>query len=501
MVSKVQKRSFTEGPLFFRMILFALPIIATGLLQTMYTMADNIVVGRFSGDETALGSVGSTTALTSLSINLLIGISAGASVVISQAYGAKQDKIVSRAVRTSLTFALAGGIVFMLLGLILSEPVLKLMKTETAYLDGAVLYYRLICIGIPATAIYNFGAAILRSVGDSKTPLIVLSTTGLVNVGCNFFFVIACDMSVAGVAIATIIAQYLSAIAVVLVLIKNKAKCYGFSFKTLCFDWKLLGRILRYGVPSGLQSSLFSISNMLLVSSINKLAVLKDAAGELIYSNTIVTANTISSNVDALTFVTCNSFHHAAMTFVGQNYGAKKPDRIKRVIPYALIQVIVFGIAMSMTELVFSDFLISLFVDPRLDPEVIKQISRQAKEIMSLLLSFYFLCGVMDVFSGVAKGLGYSFTPMIMSLAGICGLRAFWVFVVFPNFMSPLGLLTCYPVSWSTTIVLLASLVIYAVRKKLRPMAKAQTEPPAEDTPQGEISELLEAEVSKEETV
>ena len=497
MATNVKKRSFTEGPLFFKMILFALPIIATGLLQTMYTMADNIVVGRFSGDDTALGSVGSTTALTSLSINLLIGISAGASVVISQAYGAKQDRMVSRAVRTALTFALVGGIAFMTLGLILSKLALTILQTETTYFEGALLYYRLICIGIPATAIYNFGAAILRSVGDSKTPLIVLSTTGLVNVGFNFFFVVACGMSVAGVAIATVISQYLSAIAVVLVLIKNRSKCYGFSFKTLCFDWNLFVRILRYGVPSGLQSSLFSISNMLLVSSINQLAVLENAAGELVYTNTIVTANTISSNVDALTFVTCNSFHHAAMTFVGQNYGARKPDRIKRVIPYALMQVTVFGIAMSVTELLCSNFLISLFIDPELDPATIELIAAQAKDIMQLLLTFYFLCGVMDVLSGVAKGLGYSFTPMIMSLVGICGLRVFWVFVVFPNLMSPTGLLACYPVSWSTTIALLAVLVLVALRQKVRPMDKGHNG----SLPQDTEKELLEAEAIKEETV
>ena len=206
MAQNVKKRSFTEGPLFFKMILFALPIIATGLLQTMYSMADNIVVGRFSGDDFALGAVGSTSALTNLSINLLIGISAGTSVVIAQAYGAKQDKIVSRAVHTAMAFSLIGGLSFMILGLILSKPALILMKTETDYLKGAILYYQIICLGIPASAIYNFGAAILRSVGDSKTPLYTLSASGIVNVCLNLVFVIVFNMSIVGVAIATITA-------------------------------------------------------------------------------------------------------------------------------------------------------------------------------------------------------------------------------------------------------------------------------------------------------
>lgn len=506
MAINVKKRSFTEGPLFFKMILFALPIIATGLLQTMYSMADNIVVGRFSGDPTALGSVGSTSALTNLSINLLIGISAGTSVVIAQAYGARQDKIVSRAVHTAMTFSLIGGLSFMVLGLILSEPALVLMKTEADYLKGAVLYYRIICIGIPATAIYNFGAAILRSVGDSKTPLIILSTTGLANVGLNFFFVLVCNMSVEGVAIATISAQYLSAIAVVLVLLKNRAKCYGFSFKTLCFDWTLFARILRFGIPSGLQSCLFSISNILLTSGINSLATLKDESGVLVYTNSVVTAYTISGNIDALTFTTCNSFHHSAMTFVGQNFGARKPDRIKRIIPYALIQVVIFGVLMSRLELLLADPLISLYVDPELTPDVIARITEQTKAIMELLLTFYFLCGVMDVLSGIAKGLGFSFTPMIMSLTGICGLRIIWVSFIFPYMQSPEGLLLSYPVSWSATILFLGGLVIFAVIKKLRPMARAQAKErsegqialPTQDT---EIAKLISEEANKDETI
>ena len=468
MATDIKKRSFTEGPLFFKMIMFALPIIATGILQTMYTMADNIVVGRFSGDETALGSVGSTSALTNLTINLLIGIAAGTSVVIAQSYGAKQDKIVSRAVHTALSFSLIGGLIFMTLGLIFSGPALHLMGTKDAYIDGAKLYFRIICLGIPATSIYNFGAAILRSVGDSKTPLIVLATTGLVNVGLNFLFVVGFGMSVAGVAIATISSQYLSAVAVVWVLMKKRGQCYCFSFKDLCFDWRLFGRILRFGIPSGLQSSLFSISNIILTSGVNTLASVVGPNGELLYSDTVVTAYTVSGNIDAITFTTCNSFHHTAMTFVGQNYGAKKPDRIKKIILYSLLQVVFFGILISQTELLLAKPLVSLYVDPKLSADMITKITEQTIAIMKLLLNVYFLCGIMDVLSGIAKGLGYSIAPMIMSLTGICGIRILWVFTVFPNFQTIQGLLVSYPVSWGITIILLGSLVIYAMIKTFK---------------------------------
>ncbi len=448
-----KKLSLTEGPLFFRIILFALPIIATGTLQILYSMADNIVVGQFSGDPTALGSVGSTSSLTNLVINLMLGIAVGTSVVVSQAFGARNEAMVSRTVHTALSFSLLGGLAFMGIGLLISRPALVLMGTRPELLDGAVLYFRIICIGIPATSVYNFGAAILRSVGDSKTPLIILSSTGLVNVGLNFLFVLCCGMSVEGVAIATIASQYLSAIAVVAVLFFRSSECYGFSFRKICIDPALLGRILRFGIPSGIQSSLFSFSNILLTSGINTL-------GEH-----AIKAYTISGNIDALTYTACNSFHQAALTFTGQNYGAKKHDRIKKIVFYSLIQVAVMGIAIGQLELLFGEQLASLYVsadDPNRD-EIIKI----ALEIMTLLLNTYFICGIMDVLSGLLKGLGYAIAPMIISLACICGFRVFWRFVIFPleNFNTPSGLMLCYVFSWSMAALMFTPLLISAIIK------------------------------------
>ncbi len=450
------KLPLTEGPLFYRIFLFALPIMATGILQIVYSMADNIIVGRFSGDENALGAVGSTSSLTNLSINLLLGIAAGASVVIAQAYGARHEKVVSRTVHTALSFSVIGGVFLMILALIISRPVLTLIGTEPSFLSGAILYYRIIALGLPASAIYNFGAAVLRSIGDSKTPLIILASTGLVNVGLNFFFVMSFNMSVEGVAIATIVAQYLSAVTVVITLMRRKNECYSFSFKKICLDRLILGRILRFGVPSGIQSAMFSISNILLVSSINSLARLPE------YGKHIVTAYTISGNVDALTYITCNSFHHAAMTFTGQNYGARKHDRIKKVFLFALIQVVIMGISIGQLELLFSREIASLYIDANLAVEEKEHIIELTLEILNLLLNVYFICGIMDVLSGTLKGLGYAIAPMITSLSCVCGLRFLWVYLVFPALYTPTGLLLSYPVSWSLTALVMGVLLIFA---------------------------------------
>ncbi len=448
-----KKLPLTEGPIFIRMTLFALPIMLTGILQILYSMADNIVVGQFSGDVNALGAVGSTSTLNSLILTLLLGISVGTSVVVAQAYGAKNERVVSRAVHTALTFSLIGGIAFMIIGLLVSRPVLVLMGTRPVLLDGAVLYFRIICLGIPASAVYNFAAGILRSVGDSKTPLIILASTGLVNVGLNFFFVCACGMSVEGVAIATISSQYLSAIVSIYVLWKRRAECYGFSFKRICMDGTQLKRILRLGIPSGLQSAMFSISNILLVSGINTLG---DHA---------IKANTIAGNIDAITYIACNAFSAAAMTFSGQNYGAGKFDRVKKTVVYGLIQVTVFGVAFGQLLLLFADQLSSLYIAAD-DPNR-AEILALTEGVLFLLLNVYFICGLMDVMAGVLKGLGYSLAPMIISVICICGIRIVWRYAAFPldAFNTIEGIYLSYPISWSVAFICYLTLYIIVRRK------------------------------------
>ncbi len=452
-MTNTKKLPLTEGPIFGRMILFALPIMFTGILQILYTMADNIIVGQFSGDMNALGAVGSTSTLNSLILTLLLGISIGTSVVVAQSYGAKNERVVSRAVHTALTFSLIGGIVFMIAGLLVSRPALVLMGTRPVLLDGAVLYFRIICIGIPATAVYNFAAGILRSIGDSKTPLIILASTGLVNVVLNLFFVCLCGMSVEGVAIATVVSQYLSAITAVFVLWRKRSECYGFSFRRICIDKILLKRILRLGIPSGLQSAMFSLSNILLVSGINTLG---DHA---------IKANTIAGNIDAITYLACNAFSAAVMTFTGQNYGAGKFDRVKKTVVYGLIQVTVFGIAFGQLLLIFSDQLSSLYIAA--DDPYRAEILALTEGVLLLLLNIYFVCGLMDVMAGVLKGLGYSLAPMMISVICICGVRIVWRYLFFPleAFNTIEGIYLSYPISWSIAFICFLILYIFARRR------------------------------------
>lgn len=455
MASKT-KRDLTEGPLFLPMISYVVPIILTGLLQILYNMADNIVVGRFSGDDLALAAVGSTSSLSNLIINLLMGVAGGSGVVIAQSYGAKNKDRTSRAVHTSMLTAVIGGIIFCIIGLIISRPALTIMDTKAELMSRALLYLRIICLGIPASAIYNFGAAALRSVGDSKTPLVILSCTGLTNVLLNLFFVIVCHMSVSGVALATIASQYVSAIVVIIVLFKRKDQPYALNINMLRIDPELLKSILRLGLPAGFQGTLFSISNIILTSGMNSLAT-TDIAGK-----------TIAINIEGLVYTAMNSYLHASTTFTGQNFGAKKPDRIKKSILYAALQVTIVGVVGGMILILFGKPIAEMYVDLN-DPNR-EAVLKAAIDLMTFMLSCYFLCGVMDTLSGALRGLGYSMIPMIVSIGAICVLRAIWVFVFFPmeQFHSLIGIYLIYPISWSLGIIFntIALLIIYPKVKK-----------------------------------
>ena len=455
MASKT-KRDLTEGPLFLPMISYVVPIILTGLLQILYNMADNIVVGRFSGDDLALAAVGSTSSLSNLIINLLMGVAGGSGVVIAQSYGAKNKDRTSRAVHTSMLTAVIGGIIFCIIGLIISRPALTIMDTKAELMSRALLYLRIICLGIPASAIYNFGAAALRSVGDSKTPLVILSCTGLTNVLLNLFFVIVCHMSVSGVALATIASQYVSAIVVIIVLFKRKDQPYALNINMLRIDPELLKSILRLGLPAGFQGTLFSISNIILTSGMNSLAT-TDIAGK-----------TIAINIEGLVYTAMNSYLHASTTFTGQNFGAKKPDRIKKSILYAALQVTIVGVVGGMILILFGKPIAEMYVDLN-DPNR-EAVLKAAMDLMTFMLSCYFLCGVMDTLSGALRGLGYSMIPMIVSIGAICVLRAIWVFVFFPmeQFHSLIGIYLIYPISWSLGIIFntIALLIIYPKVKK-----------------------------------
>ena len=453
MTAVKKKADFTSGPMFFKILLFALPIMATGFLQHMYNMADNMVVGNFSGDVNALGAVGCTSSFTALIINSMLGISTGAAVMVSQSFGAKNHEALSKTVHTALTFAAIIGVSLSCIGIFVARPGLILLNTKETLLDSATLYMQIICLGIPASAVYNFGAATLRSVGDSKTPLIILSLSGLLNVLLNLFFVIVFKMTVDGVALATIISQYASATAVVTILARRKNEPYSLKFKRMGIDRKILGRMLYLGIPGAIQSSLFSISNIVIQSAVNT------------FPAEVVSAKTIASNIEATVYVVINSFFHVSMTFTGQNLGAGKLDRVKRVLLFCETQVILIGAILGQIILLFGEPIASLYIgasDPN-GPAVMASTLEQ----MRLLLPLYFLCGVMDTLSGTLRGLGYSLLSMFICIIGACGIRVLWVYTFF--MMEPLhnivGLYVCYPISWSLTAIAMIIAFIYAMKR------------------------------------
>ena len=440
------KKNFTEGPLFFRITLFAIPIMLTGFLQIAYNMADNIVVGKFSGDPNALAAVGSCGSLNALIINFLFGIGGGAGVVVAQFFGAGENAKLSRCVHTAMLLALLGGIGFGAIGFALGRPLLILMDTNPIVLDAATLYIRIICIGVPANAIYNFGSAILRATGNSSTPLIILGSTGLINVFLNLLFVISFNMSVSGVAIATVASQYASAVAVVAVLCMSRTSPYRLKLKKLRIEKPYLLRILRFGIPTGISSSMFSISNVFMTSAVNSFPI------------TTVNANTIASQIDSITLTSMNCFGQAAMTFSGQNYGARKPERVMKSVGYSLIQTSLIGISVAVLELAFARQLIVLFLDAS-HPDA-EGIIADAIVIMSLMLPSYAIFALMDSITGGIRGLGYSNTAMLINLICICGMRVVWIFGIHPRIGTLWGLFLSYPVSW--TLALIFAIVCFA---------------------------------------
>ena len=446
------KPNFTTGPLFFRIFFFVVPIMLTGILQVAYNMADHIVVGRYSGDADALAAVGSTSALTTLIVNFLMGLATGGGIVVAQFVGAKREKEVSTTVHTSMCLSVIGGILFMLIGLLVSEPALILMKTKDDILVKAVLYIRIICAGIPASAVYNFGAAILRSVGDSKTPLFILTASGITNVLFNFLFVVGCGMAVEGVAIATIISQYLSAIAVVVVLINRKGNCYALIPKNVRINKNILLRILRFGVPTGIQSSLFAVTNVFITSAAN------------VFDKTVVSAKTIAANVDNIVFVAVDGYQHAAMTFIGQNRGADKNERISRSLWYLLSQVTAVGILTGAVLRIFGTQVASLFMPS--DVENKAAVISYALDIMKVMLSMYFLCGIFSTLSGALRALDFSMFSMVASLVGLV-VRTIWVLAIFPlpQFKTVERLYWSYPISWSISIMCAVVMFVYVWRK------------------------------------
>jgi putative MATE family efflux protein len=449
-------RDFTEGKIFGQMFRFTIPLILSAFMQQLYNIADNIIVGKFSGDPLALAAVGTTSSVSGLFLNLIIGISGGLGVVLSHAIGAKNDKMIKRTVHTAITLSLILGIGLGGICFFLSRPILILTNTPSELIDSATLYLKIIFLGFPGTALYNFSASILHSTGDSKTSLYALTSSGIINVALNLLFVIGFDMSVAGVALATIIAKYLAAFYTVGVVIARKDKPYALKIRDLTLDISILGRILRYGIPTGIQSCMFSLSNLMITVGTNSLTT-EAISAKAIFINLISLANAISS-----------AFTNSAMTFAGQNYGAKKLRRIKRSLGSAIVQSIILTSFGCLLMLVFITPISSLYIASD-DPARLLVIE-EIKSAASLIFPIYFLCGVMNAFAGVLRGIGVSFSNMIISIVGICGFRILWVFTAFQidALHTLAGIYLSWPISWIIVTVCFTILLLFKLKNAER---------------------------------
>lgn len=420
-----------SGPLLGKILRFSVPLMLSGILQLLFNAADIIVVGQFTGNQ-AMAAVGSTSSLNNLIVNLFLGLSAGGSVVLAQYYGMRAWDDVEEVVHTAILLGFVSGVALVFIGFFLAEPLLTLMGTTSDVIDQAVLYMRIVFAGMPAMMVYDFGAGILRAVGDTRRPLLYLFCGGVVNVGLNLFFVIVFDMGVAGVAIGTVMSQCIAAFLTVRCLMKTSAP-YGVSLKRLRIVKHKLLRILRVGVPTGIQGAVFSISNVLIQSSINSFN-----------SSIIVAGNTASSNIEGFVYTAMNAFYQASLTFTSQNVGAHQVKRIVPILAWNLLCVTVIGLALGGLAVLLGTQLLSIY-----NPNA--EVIAYGFERLCLIAITYFLCGLMDVTCGSIRGMGPSITPTIVSLTGACGLRILWIYTVFAADRTLFTLYLSYPVSWLVT--------------------------------------------------
>ncbi len=442
----------TQGPLLSKVLFFALPIMLSGILQLVFNAADTIVVGRFSGSE-ALAAVGSVGSLNNLIISLFIGLSVGVNVLVARYTGAKEHRLVSETVHTAVTISLIGGVILTLIGVTLAHPLLRLMGSPEDVIDLAALYVRVLFLGMPVQMLYNFCAAVLRAVGDTKRPLYFLTFSGVINVVLNLIFVVVFHMSVAGVALATVIAQAVSAFLIVRSLMGMTDSTH-LNIRNLHINRTVFLQILRIGLPAGIQSSVFSLSNVVIQSSINS------------FGSVVIAGNAAAMNVGSFIYQAMNTFHQAVTCFASQNLGARRPGRINRTVGVCLFWAFVFGVVTGVGSCVFGTPLLSLYSS---DPAVIAA----GLERLYIVCGPYFICGVMDVMTGALRGIGYSVLPMVISLLGACAFRILWVVTLFKTYPTITCLMLSYPVSWALTFIALI-LAFAVVFKKVRAQYTAQ---------------------------
>lgn len=433
-----------EGPLLGPIFLFAMPLFITSVLQLAFNAVDIIVVGKFTGHH-ALAAVGATGPVINLLVTMFMGISIGASVIMGQNVGARDFKNAQDTLHTAIGISILGGILVLFAGIFTAMPLLRLMQTPPEVIELSGEYLKIYYIGMPGFMVYNFGSALLRAIGDSRRPMYFLTISGIFNVICNLIFVIVFKMGVAGVAIATTISQYIAAALIVASLLKADG------YMKLSFDKiriskdKALG-MMKIGLPAGFQGALFSISNILIQSGINS------------FGSVVMAGNTAAGNLEGFVYMGMNAVYQTSLSFTSQNMGAKQYDRVKKIFWTCVRVVIVVGLVLGVGAWLLGDKLLRLYTD---EPEVIKY----GVERLGVVSATYFLCGIMDTMVGGLRGMGYSITPMIISLTAVCILRMIWIATIFQSIHTPVILYLSYPVSW--TIAAIGNYVnyLYAMKK------------------------------------
>lgn len=420
-----------NGTLAKKILLFALPLMLSSMLQLLFNAADIVVVGRFCGKE-SLAAVGSTSSLINLLINLFVGLSVGANVVLAQDLGAGRKEQANQTVHASIALALAGGVLLAGVGGVFGRQLLEWMDSPDTVIDLAALYIKVYFLGMPATMLYNFGSAMLRAKGDTQRPLYYLLFSGVINVILNILFIVVFHWDVAGVAAATSIAQYISAGLVVRCLCREENELH-LEFGKLGFHWNSIRRIARVGLPAGFQGMVFSLSNVVIQSAINS------------FGDVVMAGSAASQNIEGFVYTSMNAFYQTAITFVGQNYGAGKCKRVDRVAVCCVAFGMLTGLIMGNLAYFFGRPLLSIYSPG--EPAVVEA----GLVRLFHIVCFYCLCGYMEAMVGVLRGLGYAMIPMITSLVGSCALRILWVAFVFPLWPEPGTLYLSYPITWILT--------------------------------------------------
>lgn len=437
-----------SGSVFKKMLIFAVPLMFSSILQLLFNAADIVVVGRFAGDN-ALAAVGSNGSLINLITNLFIGLSIGSNVLTAQYYGAKRDDDLKETVHTSMLLSIYSGIILTIVGIASARVLLELMQAPEEVLNLAVLYLRIYFLGMTSTMVYNFGSAILRAVGDTKRPLYFLLSAGIINVVLNLFFVIVCHWGVAGVAVATAVSQTVSALLVVRCLMKEQGGIH-LDLKQLAISREKFMKIVQIGLPAGFQGVVFSLSNVVIQSAVNSFGAIS------------VAGNSAAVNIEGFVYMGMNAFYQAAISFTSQNYGAHEYKRVYKILTAGEIYAMAVGLLLGNLAVHFGNSLLGIYSQ---SPDVIAAGLRR----MRIICTTYALCGMMDVFVGVMRGLGYSVVPMVVSLIGACGLRLLWIATIFniPQYHSLETVYVSYPITWAITMLIHALTFAFVAHKVL----------------------------------